>query len=137
MSSKYKKKKCGCEKVFSTLGDPEHFKDDEDLSFTLSRENLCEKHKNALLVKKWAGHHIVIHENDYGLVVGIAQENGIKCFITDKDFAVPYAAYLNYRFVNQVDENGEKVVRYPQGTDTSKRNVGPRFPERRKRRYPN
>ena len=137
MSSKYKKKKCGCETVYSTLGDV----DDSSILFaipdTISRESLCEKHKNKLLVKKWAGHHIVVHENDYGLVVGIAQENGIKCFITDKDFAVPYAAYLNYRFVNQVDENGEKVVRYPQGTDTSKRNVGPRFPERRKRRYPN
>jgi hypothetical protein len=79
----------------------------------------------------------VIHGNDYGLVVGVAQENQIKCFITDKEFAIPYAAYLNYRLVNKVDENGEKMVRYPQGTDMSKRNVGPHMPSRRKRRYPN
>jgi hypothetical protein len=137
MSSKFKKKKCGCEKVFTTLGDPEIFQDDEDISFTLSRENICDKHKNELLVKKWAGHHIAIHGNDYGLVVGVAQENKIKCFITDKEFAIPYAAYLNYRLVNKVDEDGEKMVRYPQGPDMSKRNVGPHLPSRRKRRYPN
>ena len=137
MSSKYKKKKCGCEEVFTTLGDPEIFQDDEDISVSLLRENLCQKHKNELLVKKWAGHHILIHENDYGLVVGIAQENKIKCFITDKEFAIPYAAYLNYRLVHLVDEDGDKVVRYPQGTDMSKRNVGPHLPSRRKRRYPN
>ena len=137
MSSKFKKKKCGCEKIYSTLGDPEFFEDEEDVSVTILRESLCENHKNKLLAKKWAGHHIVIRGNDYGFVVRIAQENEIKCFITDKEFAVPYAAYLNHRFVNSVDENGEKVVRYPQGTDVSKRNVGPHQPSRRKRSYPN
>lgn len=137
MSTKYKRKKCGCETVICTLGDPVDFQNDPDVSVIDEREILCDKHKNKLLVKKWAGHHIVIHENDYGLVVNVAQENEIKCFITDKDFAVPYAAYLNYRFVNQVDEDGEKVVRYPQGTDLSKRNVGPHLPSRRKRSYPN
>jgi hypothetical protein len=137
MSSKFKRKKCGCETIISMLGDPDHFMDEKDVSDSVKRVNICDTHKNKLLVKKWAGHHIVIRENDYGFVVGVAQENEIKCFITDKEFAIPYAAYLNYRFVNQMDKDGEKIVRYPQGTDLSRKNVGPHQPSRRKRSYPN
>jgi len=139
VASKLRKKKCGCETIISILGDPEFDKnwDGKDISVSCEIDYLCQKHKDELLLKKWAGHHIVVNGNDYGLVVAVAQENNIRCLVTDKEYAIPYAAYLNYRITNCVDEDGEKLVHYPDGTRLSKSNVGPKFPERRKRSYPN
>ena len=138
MSTKIKVKKCGCEtSTMKAMSEPDKAGRSKVLD-TIVSEKVCEVHKFEALVEKWEGHRIVVHGKKYGKVVGISQVEGMRCFITDKDYAIPFAIYLNYLALNKTDSNGNLVVKTNvDGAKLSKRNVGPHVPSRRKRSYPN
>tara|TARA_Y100001949_G_scaffold64380_1_gene54491 strand:- start:834 stop:1250 length:417 start_codon:yes stop_codon:yes gene_type:complete len=138
MTTKYKSKKCGCEtSTMSAVSEPD---DDGKVKVldSVTRESLCDAHQLEQLVEKWDGHRIDVIDKDYGNVVGISQVEGMRCFITDKEFAIPYAAYINYLAMSKVDSEGNPTyITKVDGADASKRYVGPHLPSRRKRSYPN
>ena len=138
MSTKIKVKKCGCEtSTMKAMSEPNKAGKTRVLD-TIVSGNLCEEHKRQALLEKWEGHRVTVHGKKYGKVVGISQCEGMRCFITDKDYAIPFAVYLNYLALNKTDSNGNLVVKTNvDGADASKRNVGPYVPSRRKRSYPN
>ena len=131
MTTKYKRKKCGCEtSMMEALSEPDATGKVKVLD-SITNESLCDKHKLDELVERWDGHRIIVRDKDYGIVVGISQVEGMRCFITDEDFAIPYAAYLNYLSLS----SGR--ITNVDGAKASNRYVGPRAPSKRKRRYPN
>jgi hypothetical protein len=138
MTTKVKVKKCGCEtSIMKVMSEPNDAGKSKLLD-TMVSTSVCAKHRFEALLEKWDGHRVIVHGKKYGKVVGISQQEGMRRFITDKDYAIPYAIYLNYLALNKEDSNGNLAVKTKiEGADASKRFVGPRAPSRRKRRYPN